>query len=276
MEGIRSRHDMLLGGIRRHGKTWPAMLATLALLALSACQARGAEAVLPNDGPAPEFSQDAAGSLVRKLIAAGQSTAAGEVVELHFTQQEVTSFLLLGDQLSSVMDTQDLDPQIMESLQEMYGIEGLGELGDMQFEGEPEILRELRERTGSGEGGVLNLSGLRNLRPRMLEPQIFFKSSGDVILRGYGALLWWEIPARVVFAPHVSGSLRLEFREGQLGRIPLPVGLLNWAGDFLSRTIPEDLNFAEIREVHVSEGEISMRGSILSQLRLLEGFELSP
>jgi hypothetical protein len=213
---------------------------------------------------------------MRKLVTAGQSTAAGEVAELRLTQQEVNSFLSLGDQLSKTINSQNLDPQMLDGMQELYGLEGLDQPGELEFEGEPEILRNFRERLIAGDEGGLSLASIRRLRPRLIEPQIFFKSGGDVILRGYGALLWWEIPMRVVFEPRVEESLRLEFKEGQLGRLPLPVGLLNWAGGFLSRAVPENLNFADIQEVNVSEGQIMMRGSILSQLRLLEGLELRP
>lgn len=249
----------LAGHIRR---PCPFIGLFLAAIILSACQAGGStQAVLPDDGPPIQFSQTASGSFLRKLVTAGQSTAAGGEVRLNLSQEEVTSFLSLSALLSQDTNLQDLDPQMQETLQGLYGVDSLGELANSPQAGEPGAIGRLRDLLSSqGEGGFpLNLS---SLRPKLIEPQVYFKGDGRVILRGYGGLLRWQIPTRLVLSPRVDGGLKLDFQEAQLGTIPLPVGLLNWAGDLLARAIPDDLNLAAIREVRVTEGNIFLSGTI--------------
>jgi hypothetical protein len=234
----------------------------LATLWLSACQGGGStEAVLPDDGPPIQFSQAASGSFLRKLLAAGEEAAADGQVELNLSQAEATSFLSFSAQLTQGVSVQDLDPEMRGALQGIYGVEDLGDLVNSPQPGEPAIVGRLRGLlTSQADGGTpLNLS---SLRPRLLEPQVYFKGDGRVIIRGYGGLLGWRIPARLVFSPQVDGGLRLDFQEGQLGRIPLPVGILNWAGRMLSRTIPDDLNLASVTDVRVTEGQIFLAGHI--------------
>lgn len=243
-------------------RVWRATLALLfAALWLSACQGGGsAEDVLPYDGPAVQFTQAASGSFLRKLLAAAE-TAAGGQVELDLSQEEVTSLLSFSAQLTQGIDVEDLDPEMRAALQGIYGVEDLGDLVDSPQPGEPEIVGRLRGLLSSGTEGGTPLS-LSSLRPELFEPQVYFRGDGRVILRGYGGLLGWRIPARLVFSPQADGGLRLDFQEGQLGRIPLPVGLLNWAGETLSRAIPDDLNLAAVTEVRVTEGHIFIAGNV--------------
>ena len=59
-----------------------------------------------------------------------------------------------------------------------------------------------------------NLSDL-SLRLAIKEPQVYFKANGHAAVRGYGALLRWRLPLRVVVAPRAAeGELALDFVEG--------------------------------------------------------------
>ncbi len=212
----------------------------LAAVSLTACGA----AELPDDGPQVAISQQAAFSFVTKALTIGESAVEDGQVRFTVTQEEVTSFLNLGAQLMQMAETVPV-PGGLEGLE---GIESLE-----QFEGLRQLLPGLDE--GSSEGGLLDL------QLQLIEPQVYFKSDGRIIVRGEGRLARLRLPARlVVIASATQGELVLDFVEGQLGRAPLPEFLFDPLGDLLARAILAGQDFVEVNEITVTEGSLTVAG----------------
>jgi hypothetical protein len=106
----------------------------------------------------------------------------------------------------------------------------------------------------------LSLSDL-SLRLAVQEPQVYFKDNGHVVVRGYARVRDFRQPVRVVVAPHASrGELELDFVEGKLGPLPLPESLFDVIGKGLSTIILAGQDYAEIQEITVGEGRLTVRG----------------
>jgi hypothetical protein len=93
------------------------------------------------------------------------------------------------------------------------------------------------------------------------EPQVYFKDSGQIILRGYGQVRNARHPLRLVVAPRASdGELVLDFVEGTLGPVALPETLFDVIGTGLSQVILAGQNWAEINEITVRQGVLTLGG----------------
>ena len=221
----------------------------LALL-LSTCRRPGRlQAELPDDGPPVTTSQAAALRFVEKVTAAGQSGAESGRSTLTVTEEEATSFLNIGTALSEQLE-QLGSVQGLEGLGQLEGIEGLEALEGI------EGLDRLRELAGQREG-------LRGLRPRLSirEPEVRFQKEGRVVVRGYAQIWRWRQPVRIVVAPHArKGELDLDFVEGKLGPVGLPEWLFDLAGFGLSRVILAGQDYAEIDEITVRDGSLTVSG----------------
>ena len=93
------------------------------------------------------------------------------------------------------------------------------------------------------------------------ELEVRFKGNGHIVVRGYGQVRKLRQPLRVVVAPRASdGELVLDFVEGKLGPVPLPEPLFDLIGKALSRAILAGQDYAEIQEITVAEGTLTLRG----------------
>ncbi len=223
------------------------LLAGLALLLLVGCgRLQLPEATLPDDGPAPVISQEAALRFLEKSLNAGESVVNDGYFTLTITQDEATSFLNIGNQLAdqlAVLPAEGLDQ--MEELPAMEGMENL------------ERWRELLERREALPN--VRLPDLR-LRLRVQEPQVYFQGNGQVIVRGYAEALGQRQPLRVVVAPHAAeGELRFDFVEGNLGPVAVPTPLFELLGDGLAQVLLAGQDYAEISEITVEEGVLRAR-----------------
>jgi len=234
-----------------------AAVAAVGLRALAATS--GAE--LPDDGPQVATSPEAAFRLVEKVTAAafrlvekvaaaGQSALETGQLTLTVTEEEVTSFLNIGSELTG-------------NLRGLESFEGLTQLGDLEelegFEGFEQWQEFLRRREGQGLPGI----GLSDLSPRLgiKEPQVYFKDSGHVVVRGYAGLLRWRWPVRVVMAPRASqGEMVLDFVEGTLGSVDMPEVVFDLIGKGLARAILAGQEYAEITEIGVGSGTLTIGG----------------
>ena len=257
-----------------------AIVAATALL-LAACQRPAfLEGDLPDDGPQIEPTQEAALRFVEKVVDAGQAGALNGQSAITVTQAEVTSFLSIASQVAQM--AQQLERiESVEDLEQLQGIEGLdlAALGmeDLDLEGidlerlqgerddgqalRPTALKLWQALSRRDEGlGGLSLSDLR-LSLAVREPQVYFKDNGHVVVRGYVQARNVRQPVRVVVAPHARrGELALDFVEVKLGPLPLPESLFDAIGKGLSSVILAGQDYAEIQEIVVGEGTLTVRG----------------
>jgi hypothetical protein len=220
-------------------------------LALMACSLPGSDdPVLPDDGPPVAVSSQAAASFAGKVLA-GASGLTGGTLSFSITQEEATSALAYATSLSAV--TQGLPP-----LESLPGFEG------MDPQDLPEELRQLEglglapSAAGSDGPGLLP-----DLRLLLVEPQVYFKADGRLILRGVLRIWRSRLPLRVVLAPHAAdGELEFDFVEGQISRLPMPVFLFDPLGRLLASTLLAGQDFAEISHLQVSEGRLDFSGTL--------------
>jgi len=240
-------------------------LVSIVLLSTGCALGKHGAASLPDDGPIIPVSQEAAVSFAKKTLAGTSETQGGGTIRFTVTQEEVTSALAVGARWASYSQGGPLfegvpglegvlDGQEVEQLLDSQGSDVL------QGSDVPpqiiDLLDNLREREGSG----INLP---DIRLKLEEPQVYFKGDGRIILRGYGRLLRWRLPVRMVIAPSAAqGELILDFVEGQIGKFPMPKFLFDPLGDLLARVLLSGRKFAQISELTVREGVMTFSGRL--------------
>jgi hypothetical protein len=231
-------------------------LAFAVALLLASCQSPAfLKSELPDDGPRIEPTQEAALRFVEKVTDAGQAGVRSGQSALTVTQAEVTSFLNIGAQLAEQLQ----QVQNVETLDDLAQIDNIEDLGVEGVDGEALSRWQQLARRREGLGG-LRLPDL-SLRLAIQEPQVYFKGNGQIVVRGYGQVRSVRQPLRLVVAPRArEGELVLDFVEGKLGPVPLPEGLFDLIGKALSRAILAGQNYAEIQEITVGEGTLTLRG----------------
>jgi hypothetical protein len=226
--------------------------ALAALLLLGACaQPEFLQSEMPDDGPPIATSQQAARRFVEKVAAAAESAPQTKRLEITVTQAEVTSFLNIGAELAGQM-------------RQVYGVDSLAELQQLQgaqglegLEGIPDWAGLLQ---GDGQGLGLDLPDL-NLLSLIKEPQVYFKSNGQIVIRGYAQALGQRQPLRLVLAPHASdGELALDFVEGKLGPVPVPELIIDQIGSGLARLILAGRDYVQVSLIVVDNGSLTIRG----------------
>lgn len=224
---------------------------TIAALAMSACGAPE----LPDDGPPPAVSPQAAATFLQKTMTVGQSAVGSRRVHFTVTQEEVTSNLNVGGIIAQAAPGLPVDVPGLDSITQLPGLEALE--GTQELQG----VRDLLEGIGA-DGDQPGLS-LGNLRARLVEPQVYFKGDGRMIVRGEAAFLRWRLPLRVVLAPKAAGGeLELDFVEGQVGSTPLPELLFNPIGKLLATALIAGREYTEIQEISVAEGTFTFAGRL--------------
>lgn len=220
---------------------------------------------LPDDGPPVRVSQEAAVRFAQKALSSTSTTDSGGVIRFTITQEEATSALAIGARLASYSQGGPL----FEGIPELEGMAGSQDLKKMlESQGEhvlqasdlPPQIQDLVKNFGKDERGGVNLP---DLRLKLEEPQVYFKSDGRIILRGYGILFRWRIPMRLVVAPRASqGELQLDFLEGQLGALPMPGFLFDPLGNLLAKVLLAGREYAAITELTVRAGSLSFSGRL--------------
>lgn len=225
-------------------------VAILVIGALAGCvgSGDGSADVLPDDGPLPPRSAEAAMRLLNKAATAGEAAAQTGRLELVVTEEEVNSLLgapaLLGD-ASSVLSAEQLDAFLQRA--ELEG-QDVAQLRDWL---------NLQDRV-SGENG----SRFRP-RPRIEEPVVYFRGSGQLIVRGEASWLVFRLPVRAVAAPRVAeGKLAFDFVEGQVGGVPMPELVFDLLGRGLSEAVMLGQAYAQITEISVGAGTLAVRGQV--------------
>ena len=241
---------------RRLGKTKWLLIALLAiLLVVGACQAPGLlQAELPDDGPRVATSQAAGLRFAEKVAVAGERAAESKRLRITVTEGEVTSFLNIGSEMS-------------RQLQAIYGVDNLAQLSQLQREQALQKIDGLPEWAGLLERaqGTLGLDlPDGDLRVTIQEPEVRFERNGQMIVRGYGAVLGLRLPLRLVMAPQASsGELVLDFVEGTLGPLSVPEGIVDLVGKGLARLILAGDDYVEVSKIEVSNGSLTISGRYL-------------
>ena len=241
---------------RTLGKTkWLMVTLAATLLVVGACQAPDfLKAELPDDGPRIATSQAAGLRFAEKVATAGERAAESKRLRLTVTEREVTSFLNIGSEMS-------------RQLQAIYGVDELAQLSQLQREQALQNIDGLSEWAGLLERAQGSL-GLDlpdgDLRVTIQEPEVRFERSGQMIIRGYGAVLGFRLPLRLVMAPRASsGELVLDFVEGTLGPLSVPEGIVDLVGKGLARLILAGDDFVEVSKIEVADGSLTLSGQYL-------------
>jgi len=218
----------------------------IAMLAGCSGSGEGPAAVLPDDGPLPTRSPEAAVRLLNKATTAGQAAAQTGRLELVVTEEEVNSILsartLLGDQ-SGVLSAEGLDAFLERAELEGQDVAQLRDLLDLQDQIPGENGRRLR------------------LRPRIEEPVVYFRGTGQLIVRGEVSWLFLRLPVRAVAAPRAEdGELELDFVEGQVGAVGMPELVFDLLGRGVSEAVLLGQAHARITEISVGAGMLIVRG----------------
>lgn len=243
----------------------PLVLLMIILLTAGCAPGNDGTASLPHDGPAIPVSQEAALRFAQKTLTGTSGTDNGGRVQFSVTQEEVTSALAIGARWASYSQGGPLfegvpglegvlDGQEIEKLLDSQGSDVL------QGSDVPPQIIDMLKNIQREEGRGINLP---DFRLKLEEPQVYFKGDGRIILRGYGRLLRWRLPIRMVIAPSASqGELILDFVDGQIGRFPMPKFLFDPLGDLLARVILSGRNYAQISELTVREGVLTFSGQL--------------
>lgn len=205
---------------------------------------------MPDDGPRIATSPQAAASLVQKVSSAGERAVDTGRLNLTVTEREATSFLnlagLLKGQVSALQGLEGVD------LDQLKGTPEGAQLADWL---------ELMQNSDALAGR--DLSDLQ-LRLGIKEPEVRFKADGQVVVRGYVAILFWRVPVRIAVAPRASdGEIVLDFVEGRLGRVRMPEVVFDLLGKGIARAImlSQDLqDRAEITRIQVEAGKLTFGG----------------
>jgi hypothetical protein len=246
---------------------WLMAFVALTFILTGCGPANEARAALPDDGPDPAVSGEAALRFIRKSAAAGQQLADQNTFTLVLTEAEVTSFLNVRAEVVRQMQTQGLaqvqgldELNQLEDFESLAGLEGLGDLG---VEGvDVDLLRRLflgSDRM-DGRGGLRDRLGLRfGLR----RPSVRFRADGQVIARGTLTLLRWAWPVRFVLAPHAAdGELSFDFVEGQVGSLPVPGLLFDLLGRGVAAALMAGQDVAQITQIRVEAGTFTLSGRV--------------
>jgi hypothetical protein len=213
----------------------------IAVLILGGCQPE-----LPDDGSAPVTSAASARHFVEKALAAGQLAAETGRFELTVTEGEVTSFLNIGVLL--LRQSQRLPLEDLDQIQNVPGLEGV-DIGQWQ-----ELLGQ-RERLPGGDRRRFRL------RLTVHDALVRFRSNGHMVVRGDVRLLILRLPVRVVAAPRASeGELVLDFVEGQVAAVPMPELIFDLLGEGLSSAILLGQDYAQVTEITIGPGTLTVRG----------------
>jgi hypothetical protein len=227
----------------------------LTLTVLSGCKGLlPDEAALPDDGPMPNTSKEAAVRFIEKSLTATRIAAESGVFTLTLTDEEATSLLNVGTEVAEQMQAlQNVDS--MEQLQQLQQSEEFEDLAEtIDIPAWQELLQN-GERFPD-----INLPDLR-LRATLREPSVHFTAEGHVIVRGYGEIREYRQPLRVVVAPRAKdGNVELDFVEGQLGPVNMPEELFDLVGVGLVELLMAGQEYAEIIEITVTEGTLTLRG----------------
>jgi hypothetical protein len=187
-------------------------------------------------------------------VLAGASGLTGGMLSFSITQEEATSALAYATSLSALT-------QGIPAIDGLPGLEGFDpdDFSDGQLPdglGPLEGLGQAFDGSSGDDGGILP-----DLRLLLVEPQVYFKADGRLILRGALSLWRWQLPLRLVLAPRAAaGELEFDFVEGQLGRLPMPAFLFDPLGQLLAHSLLAGQDFAEISYLQVSEGQLDFTG----------------
>ncbi|HEX8684395.1 MAG TPA: hypothetical protein VF707_18915 [Ardenticatenaceae bacterium] len=184
------------------------LLIVTILMTLSACEIPGTG--LPDDGPPIPVTEEAATSFQQKIQVAGQEAQATGSTTVSITQEEITSFLTLRQDM--------LEAQA-------------GEQSGTQFEFP------------------------------LIEPQVYFKDDGNIVVRGRIEYEGVNQPIRIVAQPTaLNGTLEVNVTEGRIGPVPVPGVILDQVDNAVTQAILAGQDYGQITNLQVSGGTLTFSG----------------
>ena len=267
-------------GRRRRWRPWrmtPFAIGVLVvLLSVTTCSSGMEVAALAEEyGPPVPATREAALGFVTRTSAAFREAPTTRRLSFQVTESEATSALSLGLMIPELM----LAMQSMTQ-DEVQAFNDLAELRDhlhiRATRGGAGAAPSSAPLSGAPLSGVplsgVPMEGYRSafserarsvLDPRLRsgDVQVRFTPAGEVVVAGYVQAWRWKQPALVVFAPRArSGELELEFRRGQLGRLPAPRWAFNGLGRLAASLVLKGREYAEISQLTVEDGTLSFTG----------------
>lgn len=229
-------------------RRWLLSASLLILLVLVGC--RGAtnrlSRGLPDDGPPPAASPEAAQRLIDNVTAAAQSAAATGHFNLSITEEEATSALTVYGGL--------LERSRVPPIEGSEQIEVAPDTEGVDRDGWGELLNWRERLPVGGEDGML-------LGLDLEDPEVYFRGNGQLIVRGRTRLRIGQLPFRVVGAPRAAhGDLVLDLVEGHIGPFPMPQVVLDYVGRGLAGAVVAGQEYVEITEILVLDGVLTVSG----------------
>jgi len=237
---------------RRRSRVWRRVVvaSVLGLVVFAGCRpANQSEKALPADGAPVEPTTEAALRFVEKVSLASRQGIESGQASLTVTQEELTSFLSIGSQISRQLQAvRPLQGSQLtaDRLGQLEGIEGLEKW--VELAQEREGLPPMRLPSAA-------------LRLTFRDAQVRFTGRGEIALLGYLRLLQWQQPVHLMVAPRATrGELVLDFVSGRVGPVRLPEFVFDPLGRELARVVLAGQAFAEITEISVQEGRLTVAG----------------
>lgn len=95
----------------------------------------------------------------------------------------------------------------------------------------------------------------------LIEPQVYFKEDGTIVVRGQIDFQGNRQPIRIASQPTlVNGSLELENSQGRIGPVPVPGAILNIVDSTLTQAILAGQDYAQVTDVQVGAGTLTLSG----------------
>lgn len=100
----------------------------------------------------------------------------------------------------------------------------------------------------------------------LVDPQVYFKDDGNIVIRGQIDFQGATQPIRVVAQPTLSnGELLVDVTEGRIGPVPVPGAILDQIDQAVTQAIVQGQQYGEITDVQVSGGTLTFTGQNAQQ-----------
>jgi len=197
-----------------------------------------------------------AAAAVRFLEAGGRAirdTDEGERLAVTLTEEEASSAFSLGLMLPRLRALVEPIPH-----DELRAEQSFEALHDRIWEAHV----AMRDSASAARSVPARMLAMLAPRARMREVQVRFEDSGEVVAAGYLELWGVDLPLLLAVIPSArGGALELAYVRGRAGRLPVPGVFFGLVRDAVSRAAMTGGSGAEIAEIVVGQGSLTVVGS---------------